>query len=62
MDDDGWYHNFQKLAGTRLKDMLQQGLGPNPPKIAERLKKLRERERGLPRPDCQPNEKPDPNE
>ena len=23
MDDDSWFHKFQKLAGTRLKGMLR---------------------------------------
>ena len=62
MDDESWFHKFQKLAGTRLKEMLQQGLGPNPPKIVERLNKLRERERSQPQPDRQQNGKSDPQE
>ena len=62
MDHESWFHKFQKLAGTRLKEMLQQGLGPNPPKIVERLNKLRERERSQPQPDRQQNEKSDPQE
>ena len=62
MEDETWFHNFQKLAGTRLKEMLQQGLGPNPLKIVERLNKLREREGSQPQPDRQQNEKSDPQE
>jgi hypothetical protein len=62
MDDDDWFHKFQKLVATRLKEMLQQGLGPDPPKIAERLNELRERERSPPQPDRQQNEKSDPKE
>jgi hypothetical protein len=62
LDDDGWYHNFQKLAGTRLKEMLQQGLSPNPPKIVERLKKLSERERSQSQPNLPQIEKSDSEE
>ena len=62
MDDDSWFQKFQKLAGARLKGMLQQGPGPNPPKIVERLNKLRQRERSQPQPDRQQNEKSDPQE
>jgi hypothetical protein len=42
--------------------MLQQGLGPNPPKIVERLKKLGDRERSQSQPDLQQNEKSDSKE
>ena len=62
MDDDDWIRNFQKLAGTRLKEILQQGLGPNPLTVVERLKKLREQEGSPPQPDRQQNEKSDPKE
>ena len=53
---------FQKPAGTRLKEILQKGLGPNPLTVVERLKKLREQEGSPPQPDRQQNEKSDPKE
>jgi hypothetical protein len=48
VDDDGWIVEFQKLAKARLKEMMEQNLGPLPSKIVDRLNKLHECERSSP--------------